>query len=98
MQQATSPFRDREALYEARYHARLAQRNQNRAVPRLPLTPPPEITDTAQVLSLNVKRKCCKSSPRCLRCPVVHHRLRQANTKDLDQQALGRLLTQLRAS
>ena len=26
---------------------------------------------------VTVKRKCCKSGPRCKRCPVVLHRLEQ---------------------
>ncbi|EKF24390.1 hypothetical protein C731_1595 [Mycolicibacterium hassiacum DSM 44199] len=32
----------------------------------------------SKLLDLEPKRKCCRSKPRCKRCPVVVHQVRKA--------------------
>ncbi|AZA09631.1 hypothetical protein [Corynebacterium pseudopelargi] len=42
------------------------------------------------------KAKCCKSKPRCTRCPVVLHRLRKVDAISLDDAALAAAVLEAR--
>ena len=44
----------------------------------------------AKLNKLKPKKKCCRSKPRCKRCPVVHHKVTKAaragaTDKDLEK-------------
>lgn len=43
-----------------------------------------------------VKKKCCKSSPRCKSCPVVLHRLKKQKAHKLDDAALKKAFKKAR--
>lgn len=49
------------------------------SAPRLPSEGP---------VPIKVKRKCCRSDPRCKRCPVVYHRLLKSGALELEGKAL----------
>ncbi|MDG3012734.1 hypothetical protein G4X40_21580 [Rhodococcus sp. D2-41] len=51
-----------------------------------------------KVAGLTPKKKCCKSSPRCLRCPVVVHRMQKAATHDPSDKKLVKALKKARAA
>ncbi|MCS4489965.1 hypothetical protein N7326_04705 [Corynebacterium sp. ES2794-CONJ1] len=42
------------------------------------------------------KKKCCRSHPRCKKCPTVMHRLRRAGALKLDDNALKAALVKAR--
>ncbi|GAA1474781.1 hypothetical protein GCM10009621_19370 [Corynebacterium felinum] len=42
------------------------------------------------------KTKCCKSKPRCMKCPTVMHRLRKQGAIQLDDHALRAALLKAR--
>ena len=44
------------------------------------------------------KKKCCRSSKRCVRCPVVVNRMRKLDTSDMSRKQLGKALKKARAS
>ncbi|ATD71681.1 MULTISPECIES: hypothetical protein [Gordonia] len=54
--------------------------------------------DAAKVGSLKPKKKCCKSSTRCVRCPVVIHRMRKLDTSDMTKKELSKALKKARAA
>ncbi|WP_169798197.1 hypothetical protein [Gordonia desulfuricans] len=51
-----------------------------------------------KVRDLKPKKKCCRSSTRCLRCPVVIHRMQKVDTKHLSKKELGKALKKARAA
>ncbi|MDO4910601.1 MAG: hypothetical protein Q3972_02520 [Corynebacterium sp.] len=42
------------------------------------------------------KKKCCKSSPRCKKCPKVIHSLTKVNALELDDKALKKAIKKAR--
>ena len=45
--------------------------------------------DPFKLAAMTPKKKCCKSGTRCLRCPVVLHKLnREINNGEVDRAAL----------
>lgn len=54
--------------------------------------------DPAKVCSLKPKKKCCKSSKRCVRCPVVIHRMRKLDTSGMSKKELNKALKKARAA
>ncbi|ACY22536.1 hypothetical protein Gbro_3332 [Gordonia bronchialis DSM 43247] len=52
----------------------------------------------AKVGSMTPKKKCCRSSKRCVRCPVVVNRMRKLDTSDMSRKQLGKALKKARAS
>ncbi|HZZ48370.1 MAG TPA: hypothetical protein VFE65_15930 [Pseudonocardia sp.] len=44
----------------------------------------------ADLINGKVKRKCCRSRPRCKKCPVVARRLAKAGAHDLTGKQLKR--------
>jgi hypothetical protein len=42
------------------------------------------------------KKKCCRSKPRCKRCPLVWHKVRKAERKGLRGQELDRVFKRAR--
>lgn len=47
---------------------------------------------------LKPKKKCCKSSKRCVRCPVVIHRMRKLDTSEMSKKELNKALKKARAA
>ncbi|MGK2881023.1 MAG: hypothetical protein ACSLE6_09595 [Mycobacterium sp.] len=45
---------------------------------------------------LKPKRKCCRSKPRCKRCPVVVHQLRKAELNGIRGKELDRVFNRAR--
>lgn len=54
--------------------------------------------DPAKVCSLKPKKKCCKRSKRCVRCPVVIHRMRKLDTSEMSKKELNKALKKARAA
>lgn len=52
----------------------------------------------AKVAKLKPKRKCCRSSTRCLRCPVVVHKMKKAVRHGLSDKELKQALKKARAN
>jgi hypothetical protein len=52
----------------------------------------------ADLINTKVKKKCCKSRPRCRRCPVVVSRLFKAGAGDLTGKELERAVKRARAA
>lgn len=46
----------------------------------------------ANALGWKTKSKCCRSNPRCKKCPVVYHRLVKAQAFEGDAQELKKQL------
>ena len=44
----------------------------------------------------SMKKKCCRSKPRCKKCPTVLHRLRKQGALQLDDAALKAALIKAR--
>ncbi|MCV7346454.1 hypothetical protein [Mycolicibacterium rhodesiae] len=44
------------------------------------------------------KKKCCRSAPRCKRCPLVLHKVRQAELRGVSGKDLDRVLKRARKS
>jgi hypothetical protein len=57
----------------------------------------PETTG-ADLINGKVKKKCCRSKPRCRRCPVVALRLAKAGAETLTGKDLKRALKRARAA
>ncbi|MET9202728.1 hypothetical protein [Gordonia sp. NPDC003585] len=53
--------------------------------------------DPAKLGSMRPKKKCCRSSKRCMRCPVVIHRMSKLDTSDMSKKQLGKALKKARA-
>ena len=92
------PFRDAEAAYEAQYYARLKARKNgvlfNDTPSMMGSTALHE--EVAKCLKKGPKKKCCHSSPRCMRGPYVFAQLRKADVARLDDENLKRTLKKLR--
>ncbi|HZZ46282.1 MAG TPA: hypothetical protein VFE65_05310 [Pseudonocardia sp.] len=52
----------------------------------------------ADLINGKVKKKCCRSRPRCRKCPVVALRLRKAGAQELTGKDLKRALKRARAA
>ena len=52
----------------------------------------------AKVRDLKPKKKCCRSSTRCVRCPVVISRMRKLDTSSMSKKALAKALKKARAA
>ena len=52
----------------------------------------------AKVGNLKPKKKCCRSSKRCMRCPVVIHRMGKLDTDSMTKKQLGKALKKARAA
>lgn len=94
------PFRDGEARYEARYRERQALRKEGVCGGDVVLTIDAQAlrTEIDRQLSRGAKSKCCKSSPRCMRCPYVLAKLQRIKAAELDDAALRSALRQLRSA
>ncbi|HMS73612.1 hypothetical protein [Gordonia sp. (in: high G+C Gram-positive bacteria)] len=52
----------------------------------------------AKVGGMKAKKKCCKKKTRCVRCPVVIHRMRKLDTRRMSKKELDHALKKARAS
>ncbi len=52
----------------------------------------------AKLNSTKPKKKCCKSSTRCMRCPVVLHRLQKADADQMSKKQFTKALKKARAA
>ncbi len=52
----------------------------------------------AKVSGLKPKKKCCRSSTRCVRCPVVINRMSKLDTGDMSKKKLSKALKKARAA
>ena len=55
-------------------------------------------TKPAKVAQLKPKKKCCKKSTRCLRCPVVIHRMKKIDCEHLSKKDANKALKKARAA
>lgn len=46
--------------------------------------------------AFKVKKKCCRSAPRCKRCPVVYHRLVKTGAFELEGKAWKKVVKEAR--
>lgn len=92
------PFRDAEAAYEAQYYARLEARKKGVLFNETPSAMGATALhkEVAKCLEKGPKKKCCHSSPRCMRCPYVFAQLRKVDMAELDDDNLKRTLQKLR--
>ncbi|MGV9825259.1 MULTISPECIES: hypothetical protein [unclassified Gordonia (in: high G+C Gram-positive bacteria)] len=51
-----------------------------------------------KVAGLTPKKKCCRSSTRCVRCPVVINRMSKLDTSQLSKKKLSKALKKARAA
>ena len=54
--------------------------------------------DPARVASMKPKKKCCRSSTRCLRCPVVIHRMGKLDCDSMSKKQAAKALKKARAA
>lgn len=52
----------------------------------------------ADLINIKVKKKCCKSRPRCRKCPVVAQRLTKAGAGELTGKDLKRAVKRARSA
>ncbi|MFC0314280.1 hypothetical protein ACFQNE_07425 [Gordonia phosphorivorans] len=52
--------------------------------------------DPAKVAHLKPKKKCCKKSTRCLRCPVVVHRMGKLDLEHMSKKQARKALKKAR--
>jgi hypothetical protein len=52
----------------------------------------------ADLIDGKVKKRCCRSRPRCRRCPVVARRLAKAGAHELTGKELKRAVRQARGT
>ena len=52
--------------------------------------------DPAKVAHLTPKKKCCKKSTRCLRCPVVIHRMKKLDLDNMSKKEARKALKKAR--
>jgi hypothetical protein len=50
----------------------------------------------AEFTSLTAKKKCCRSKPRCKRCPLVLHEVRKAELSGLRGKELDKVFKRAR--
>jgi hypothetical protein len=51
---------------------------------------------SAKIAALKPKKKCCKSKPRCKRCPLVLHKVRKAEHNGLRGKELDKVFKRAR--
>ena len=51
----------------------------------------------ADVCSMKAKKKCCRSSTRCLRCPVVSHKMQKFADQGMSNKELTKALKKVRS-
>jgi hypothetical protein len=52
----------------------------------------------SKLLGLNPKKKCCRSKPRCKKCPVVVHQVRTAERHGIRGKNLVKVYQRARKS
>jgi hypothetical protein len=52
----------------------------------------------AKVRDLTPKKKCCRSKTRCVRCPVVIHRMAKLDIAGMSKKDLNKALKKARAA
>jgi hypothetical protein len=52
----------------------------------------------AKFADLKPKKKCCRSKPRCKRCPVVVHHVRKAELNGIRGKKLAKVFKRARRS
>ncbi|HYP92895.1 MAG TPA: hypothetical protein VER34_06980 [Mycobacterium sp.] len=50
----------------------------------------------SELLDLKPKKKCCRSKPRCKRCPVVVHQIRKAGRNGMRGKKLTKVFKRAR--
>ncbi|MCW2553886.1 MAG: hypothetical protein JWR13_4254 [Mycobacterium sp.] len=50
----------------------------------------------SEFASLKPKKKCCRSKPRCKRCPLVLHKVRKAELSGLRGKELNKVFKRAR--
>ncbi|GAA3046175.1 hypothetical protein GCM10010528_26720 [Gordonia defluvii] len=53
---------------------------------------------TAKVRDLKPKKKCCRKDVRCIRCPVVVHRLRKLDVDGMNRKKLEKAIKKARVA
>ena len=53
---------------------------------------------TSKIAGLKPKKKCCRSKPRCKRCPLVLHKVRKAELNGLRGKELDKVFKLARKS
>jgi hypothetical protein len=51
----------------------------------------------ADICEMKPKKKCCRSSTRCLRCPVVIHKMQKLSAAGMSNKELTKALKKVRA-
>jgi hypothetical protein len=61
-------------------------------------TDPREIghVKSSQLLDIKPKKKCCRSKPRCKKCPVVLHKVRKAELMGIRGKELNKIYKRAR--
>ncbi|GEE03748.1 hypothetical protein nbrc107696_41940 [Gordonia spumicola] len=54
--------------------------------------------DPARIADMKPKKKCCRKSTRCLRCPVVIHRMGKLNCHKMSKKEASKALKKARAA
>ena len=54
--------------------------------------------DPAKVGQLTPKKKCCRKKTRCIRCPVVIHRMRKLDCASMNKKTARKALKGARAA
>ncbi|MGO3327262.1 hypothetical protein [Gordonia sp. (in: high G+C Gram-positive bacteria)] len=54
--------------------------------------------DPARVARMKPKKKCCRKSTRCLRCPVVIHRMGKLDCDSMSKKQANKALKKARAA
>jgi len=55
-------------------------------------------TDPTKVAQLKPKKKCCRKSTRCVRCPLVIHRMKKVDAKHMSKKDAAKALKKARAA
>ena len=53
---------------------------------------------SSKFVGIKPKKKCCRSKPRCKRCPVVLHKVRKAELSGLRGKELEKVFKRARKS
>ncbi|GAB10609.1 hypothetical protein GOARA_061_00480 [Gordonia araii NBRC 100433] len=52
----------------------------------------------AKVHNLKPKKKCCRKDVRCMRCPVVVHKLRKLDVDNMNRKQLEKAIKKVRVA
>ncbi len=52
----------------------------------------------AKVRGMKPKKKCCRKDVRCMRCPVVVHRLQKLDLDGMNRKKLEKTIKKVRAA